>query len=115
MLTFELDGTQTSWLVYADFLEDNDLPNEGIRECTITVNAWTPEPNLIFDPYTGIFVFSGETVGTFLTCPPGGMERTYLVGGQMPEIIGQVGGHTIEEEIDYNTGVGGQITFTLSL
>lgn len=42
---FKLDGSQTAWLIYADWLEDQNLPANFIREaaCEIETNWWYRE------------------------------------------------------------------------
>jgi hypothetical protein len=87
---FELDGSETSWLVYADWLEDHDYDAISIREYVPTVNSWTYE---FYRLGVGGKYHSFSHVGT--SCFPD-ISVIDTVGG----VNGQVG---------YYSGVGGGI------
>jgi hypothetical protein len=102
---FELDGSETSWLVYADWLEDQGLNAAHIRESAV-VNDW----------YHTLDMRDTVAVNEHY-CSVGGL--TSRIGGiysYEPDYWGKIGaaaaGGMIGGSFWFQNGVGGRGTWT---
>jgi hypothetical protein len=94
---FELDGSETSWLVYADWLEDQGIDAAHIRE-SVDINHFCHEP---YSGNVGACTFSLREVGFY--CGRDEVGTTGHPGTDVDFIprFGKIGG-------GFNVSIGGE-------
>jgi hypothetical protein len=87
---FQLDGSETSWLVYADYLEDQGVDSRHIREGW-QVNDWHREmrsdcvgDNIVDVGIRGVVGNRGwaDQVGSYSVMPGSCQDSACFVGGR---------------------------------
>lgn len=99
---FELDGSHTSWLVYADFLDDHDLSSEGIREACVEINSFVYEPNNFWCWHSRCYLPGGQVVG-FDT----GVGYKFKEVGGIADFANLPGSTSISSVVGFEVSVGG--------
>jgi hypothetical protein len=89
---FRLDGSETSWLVYADWLEDQDLDARHIRE-PLFVNSWTYEANYNNGISAGTYETDVGTVSWRVGCNGDVGSKSYNGAGSCWRNDCRVGGN----------------------